>query len=103
MLGCIATRELMYSVLGDDIRSPLTFRVFPPFELQEGMVDHAFSKGTAGCTYEIVGLPKRCSHTCIGGDLLQALQLAVDVDGHLRMFKKKYEFFFPDGEPYFED
>ena len=103
MLGCIATRELSYSVIGTSERLPLTFLVFSPFELQEGMVDFAFSKGTAGCTYELDGLPKKYSHTCIGGDLVQALQLAVDVDGHLRMFKKKYEFFFPDGEPYFED
>lgn len=103
MHECLVERELAYSVLPSAERKRLVFRLFAPFELQEGMVDFAFSKGTAGCMYEIEGLPNKYSDTCFGADRLQALQLAADVDSHLRMFRKKYDFFFPDGRPYFED
>jgi len=103
MYECLVERELAYSTPPASERRRFVFRLFIPFEFQEGMVDFAFSKGAAGRTYEIDGLPHKYSFTCIGADRLQALQLAADVDGHLRMFRDKYEFFFTDGEPYFED
>jgi hypothetical protein len=103
MLECVAARKLLYRIRGSADLTALEVRIYAPYELQEGMVDFSFSSGTAGCMYEIVGLPQQFSDTCFGADPIQALQLAADVDANLRMFNKKYEFFFPDGEPYFED
>lgn len=39
-----------------------------------------------------------------GADTLQAVQLAIyGVDPTLRRYRKKYDFYYPDGDPYFDD
>ncbi|CAJ9896833.1 Uncharacterised protein [Burkholderia pseudomallei] len=42
--------------------------------------------------------------TVYGADAVQALELAVqDMEHYLLRLSKKYDFYFDDGEPYFED
>jgi len=100
---CIAKRELAYSIRGSNERRSLIIRIFEPFEVQEGTVDFEVDAGVAGCTWEMDGLPEKPTDTVYGADSLQALQLAIDVDGVLRSLRKKYEFYFPCGEQYFEE
>ncbi|WP_152984657.1 DUF6968 family protein [Stenotrophomonas terrae] len=99
----IAKRELMFSIRGTEKRTGITIHISAPFILQPGSVNFEFSGGTAGCTLQIDGLPEEFSHTAYGADSLQALQLASNPDRHLRYLRRKYDFYFPDGEPYFED
>jgi hypothetical protein len=100
---CIAERELMYSLRDDHERKQFTVRVFAPFAVEPGTVNFEICNGVAGCKYELDGLPEKITDTCYGADSIQALQLATNVDGILRMWAKKYNFYFPTGEGYFED
>jgi hypothetical protein len=102
MTHCIAKRELAFSIRGSDERKELVIRIFEPFEVQEGTVSFSFQAGTAGCRWEIDGLPEKLTDIVYGADSLQALQLASDIDGVLSSLRKRLEFYFPSGEPYFE-
>ena len=103
MPDCIAKRELMYSLRGADERNRLVVRVFAPFEVQPGSVDFNVDEGVAGCIWEVEGLPEKATDTAFGADSIQALQFASDVDTILRSLRRRYDFYFPTGEPYFED
>jgi hypothetical protein len=93
MNKAIAERTLMYSKKDGSDRRPLTIRVGAPYVDKEGM---------NRCPVEWDGLFEEFAD--IGGmDSLQALQLAADVDSMLRKLRNKYSFFWPTGEPYFED
>jgi hypothetical protein len=97
----IAARSLLYSVRGDDERKPFTLCITEPF-LLTGDVGFKYAPGAAGCTVFFDGLPE-FELTVHGVDRIQALELAVDVDPILRgLNRRKYDFFWEDGEPYFE-
>jgi hypothetical protein len=99
----IAERELMFSLKGSDELSPLVIRIGKPYYLKEGMVSFAFAPGTAGCSVEFDGLNNDgYLNEVYGADLLQALQLAVDIEPTLKRLSKTYDFYFPNGEPYFD-
>jgi hypothetical protein len=102
MTQCIAERKLLYSFPKNSERKSFVIRIFAPFEIQEGTVDFNFDQGTAGCTYEIDGLPEKILDTTYGADSIQALQLAVNVEGILKQLSKKYDLYFPSGERYFD-
>ena len=99
----IAERELLYSVRGSAERNKLLLRIFAPFKIVEGTVNFQFDDGTAGCVWQIDGLPEQVTETAYGADSVQALQLAINFDGVLRSLRSKYDFYFPSGEQYFED
>ena len=103
MSGWIAKRDLEYSRKGSSERLNLSICVFAPFELTEGSVNFAFQPGAAGCIVQTFGLPKDVTETAYGADTIQALELACNVDGLLRRFRREFDLYFPDGEPYFED
>ncbi len=62
-----------------------------------------FDEEAAGCTVEFDGLPSMKAHEMYGADSLQALQLAANVEPTLKSLGKKYDFFFPSGENYFDE
>ncbi|WP_154584901.1 hypothetical protein [Burkholderia pseudomallei] len=81
----------------------MTICIGEPFLLTEGSVDFRFTEGTAGCVISFDGLPEK-EMTVYGADAVQALELAVqDMEHYLLRLSKKYDFYFDDGEPYFED
>ena len=97
----IATRQMLYSVRGDSERKPFTLCITEPF-LLTGDVGFKYAPGAAGCTIFFDGLPE-FELTVHGVDRIQALELAADVDPVLRgLNRRKYDFFWDDGEPYFE-
>jgi hypothetical protein len=102
MPSCIAERKLLYSVLRSNERKPVSIRIYAPFRVEQNTVNFRISDGTAACTYELHGLPEQITDTVYGVDSIQALQLASDIDGLLQSLGKKYQFYFPTGEPYFE-
>jgi acyl carrier protein len=101
MVEWIAERKLRYSRKGVAARHEVVIRIGQPYLLQQGMVNFEFNEGTAGCSFELT-LDEDYSHEVYGADSLQVLQLAADVEPVLKELSKKYDFFFPDGEPYFE-
>ncbi len=104
----IAQRDLRYSLKGKDVRSELVIRISEPYLVEKGTVNFAFSEGTAGCTVEVVGLEageafeNENIHEIYGADSIQALELAVNIEPLLKRLSKKYDIYFPTGEPYFE-
>lgn len=97
----IATRQMLYSVRGSSERKAFTLCITEPF-LLTGDVGFKYGEGAAGCTIVFDGLPE-FEVTVHGVDRIQALELAVDVDPVLRgLNRRKYDFFWEDGEPYFE-
>ena len=103
----IAQRDLLYSPKGEDKRKDLTVRIGKPYFLEKGMVNFKFTEGTDGCTVQFVGLEENVFetenvHEVYGADTLQAIQLASDIEPTLKRLSKKYDIYFPCGEPYFE-
>ena len=103
MTESIAERSLQYSIRGSGERRDLVIRVFSPFIVPAGSVNFEVDGIVAGCRWEVDGLPEKVSDTTYGADSVQALQLAVNFDGVLASLRRKYDFYFPSGEPYFED
>jgi len=99
----IAQRDLEYSPKGSSDRFKLSICISAPFELAEASLNFSFQPGAAGCTVQTFGLPKDVTETTYGADSIQALELACNVDGMLRRFRRDFDLYFPDGEPYFED
>ncbi len=91
MKKCIAERKLLYALKNSHERKELTIRIGEPYWVNDDM---------AACPVEYDGLFKKYSDAN-GADLLQALHLAANVDPFLQQLSNKYDFYFPDGEPYF--
>lgn len=88
----IAERKLLFSEKGTSERQNLTIRVGVPYWV---------NKDFAACPLEWAGLvPEGELAAPMGYDLIQAIRLATDVDAMVRGFGDKYDFFWPDGEPY---
>ena len=103
MKKSIAERELLYSLKGKSTRQKLVVRISAPYLVDESMVNFKFDPGTAGCTIEFDGLPESLVEQVYGADSVQALALAAGIDSYLQGMSKKYDFFWPSGEPYFDD
>ena len=93
MKNCIAERRLILEVIETGERRSLTIRVGVPYWMPGNEV--------ASCPREYEGLFDTVADAC-GMDLLQALELAADVDSMLKEQTNKYKFYWLDGEPYFD-
>lgn len=99
----IATRELHYALVGDPNTRRMKVCIGMPYVLTDEPVGFNFDPGVAGCDIGFDGLDEK-GDTVYGADTLQALALAVPaMDSYLMRLRKKYDFYFPHGEPYFED
>jgi len=93
MSKTIAERKLQYSTKGSSDRKSLVIRIGVPY------VD---GDGLTRCPVEWDGLFEEFAD--IGGmDSLQALQLASNIDSMLIKLRHKFDFYWPSGEPYFEE
>ena len=99
----IAKRKLLCSLVDSKDKSELLVRIGAPYIVEPSSVSFAVIPETSGCTVEITGADVQITETAYGADLIQALQLASDVDPILRRVSKTHDLFFGDGEPYFED
>ena len=103
MTEWVAERRLLYAAKGSPKRQELIIRVGKPYLVQSGTVNFPVAEGTAGCSVEFAGLEEVDVGETYGADLLQALQLAADVEPVLKRLSQKYDFYFQPGEPYFEE
>ena len=99
----IAERKLLCRSKGTNEKNELFVRIGAPYVVEASTVSFPVTPKTSGCTVEISGVEVQISETIYGADLIQALQLASDVDPILRRVSKTHDLFFGDGEPYFED
>lgn len=99
----IAERHLLFSVKGESERRHLVIRIFAPRLVDRASVPFEVALGTAVCTVEFDGIPDETLGGTYGADSLQALQLAADVEPVLRRLSKRYDFYFPTGEGYFDE
>ena len=76
--------------------------IHQPYLVTQDMVSFRVDENTAGCKVIINGLDEDFTEVVYGADLLQALQLAADVEPILRRLGKKYDFYFITGEAYFD-
>ncbi len=102
MTKWIAERKLLYAPKGSTERKDLIIRIGQPYLVESGSVNFPIAEGTASCSVEFYGIEEEYLDEVYGADLLQALQLAADVEPTLKRLNEKYEFYFPNGEPYFE-
>lgn len=99
----IASRELHYALVGDSSTRRMTVWIRMPYVLTDEPVGFSFDPGVAGCDIGFDGLDEK-GDTVYGADTLQALVLAVPaMNNYLMRLRKKYNFYFPHGEPYFEE
>jgi hypothetical protein len=93
MRKAIAERKLFYTAKHSSVKMELVIRIGTPYLDKDGM---------AKCPVQWDGLFEDFADLC-GMDLLQALQLAANVDSMLQELRNKYDFFWTSGEPYFDD
>lgn len=99
----IAERHLLFSAKGESERKPLVIRIFAPRLVDPASVSFQVATGTAVCVVEFDGIPDETQGDTHGADSLQALQLAADIEPVMKRLSKRYDFYFPTGEDYFDE
>ncbi len=99
---CFAVRTIYYCCKGKKKRNKLTILIQPPYLVDNKSVNFMCDEGTAGCSVEFEGLSE-LNYEVFGVDKLHALTLAVDIDPYIRNLTAKYDFYWLDGAPYFDD
>ena len=103
MTTVIAERRLLFSIKGQTERKPLTIRIHVPRPVEPGSVSWKPDHDTAVCLVEFDGIPDETLGETYGADSIQALQLAADIEPTLKRLSKRYDFYFPTGEGYFDE
>ncbi len=98
----IAERKLLQAGKGSDEREELIIRIGIPYVVDQNDVNFPIDEGVSGCTTEFDGLLDISTEETYGTDSLQAIQLAVNVEPILERLRRKYDFYFPTGEGYFD-
>jgi hypothetical protein len=98
----IANRELLFSEKGKPARAILRVSVSEPRIADRTASGVELDAQAAVCTisFEGLGIADVEVH---GADSLHALAQASDVDRYLRGMSKKFDFFWPNGDPYFDE
>ncbi len=87
----IAERRLIAESLENNQRKNIVIRIGIPYWIEENEV--------AGCSVTFEGLFESF-HDLKGIDLLQALQIASNIDIYLAAMSDRFKFFWESGEPY---
>lgn len=91
MKSCIAERHLIAKSKTDGSNKDVVVRIGTPYWVVDGEV--------GGCPVEYSGLLETYADRK-GIDLLQALQIAADVNSVLEAMSDEFDFFWPSGEAY---
>jgi hypothetical protein len=78
-------------------------RIYAPKSVDPSSVLFRPDADTASCVVKFDGFPEAVLDEVYGADSLQALQLAVDVEPVLKRLSKRFDFYFPTGEGYFDE
>jgi len=98
----IAERRLLYAFKGSNLRREFVICMSAPYSVQQSTVNFTIGKdGIWACQIQIKGMDE-AHHEIYGADALQAIELASSsVEPFLRRLYKKYDLFYPSGDPYF--
>lgn len=98
----IAQRELLFARKGEQRKSNLTVRVSAPYLVQRTRGGTTLDPGAAACeiAFDGLGIENIELH---GIDTIHALAQAIDIDKYLRGFEGRLDFYWPTGEPYFDE
>lgn len=102
MMKTMAKRILLYSLKGSDIRNKFLIRIGSPYIVDQDMVEFPIGEGLVGCRVETEGLEKEYHHEVYGIDEIQAINIASDLEPFLTRLQKKFDLYWPSGEPYFD-
>lgn len=91
MKNFIAERCLIAERIADGLRKDVAIRIGVPYWIEAGE--------EAACAVQFEGLPLSLSDRR-GVDLLQALQIASDIDVFLVAMEDEFKFYWRSGEPY---
>lgn len=97
-----AERPLLCSTKNGSTRTEVVFRVSKPHVTTASEAGSVADGETCTCEVTIAGLNEP-SIKYFGMDSVQALQLASDLDPLIKRLSATYDFFWPTGEPYFEE
>ncbi len=103
MKNSIAHRRLLISKKGVEKRTDLYIHIGPPRFMPPEKLPFEADDKFAVCNIEMIGFEEPFFDSIYGADLIQAIQLASNIDPILRSYSVTYDLFFEDGEPYFED
>lgn len=104
MLQYIAERKLIYTLKGSNVKREFIIRLSAPYFVKESTVNFPVGDdGCSACHIDIKGLDESYPEV-YGADSLQAVSLAsVAIESFLKRLKKKYNFYYLNGESYFDD
>jgi hypothetical protein len=102
MRDAVAERILFFSSKNNDLKTRFVIRISTPYAVDENKVEFSVGNGLVGCRIETEGLEKEYHHEVYGMDSVQALNMATNLEPFLMRLQKKFDLFFPSGEPYFE-
>jgi hypothetical protein len=97
----LVERKLRYSLKGEYTLKEFTVRVGMPYPLDVSKVSFPVCDGWAGCHVDVIGMDEDYPEV-YGGDALQALHLATNIEPFLKRLQDKYDIYDVSGEPYFE-
>jgi len=103
MTTVIAQRRLLFSLKGQTERKPLIIRIYAPQPVDPASPLYRPDGDIASCRVEFEGLDVEVLDEVFGADTIQALQLAADIEPTLKRLSKRYDFYFPTGEGYFDE
>jgi len=102
MRKILAKRKLFYSLKGSDLRNRFLICIGFPHVVDQNTVEFPVGEGLIGCWIETEGLEKEYRHEVYGVDEIQAINIASDIEPFLKRLQKKYDVYWPSGEPYFD-
>ena len=98
----IAQRTLLYSEKNTSQLKRMTLKLSQPFYISEDMDEYP-CKDCFACKVYVEGIDIRDDLISYGADEFQAINLATDVDSLIKRMSKYYDFFWEEGESYFEE
>lgn len=101
MKDYVAERILLYSIKGESQKTKFTVKIAHPYAVDQDKVNFDIGSGVYACDIEVEGL--NGSSVVYGVDSVQALNMATDLESLFRRLQKKYDLYWMDGDPYFDE
>lgn len=102
MNDIVAERRLRCVGKADGVEREVRIGICRPEEVDGEDVDLPGVGRVVVCRTVIDGI-EEFVRPCVGADTLQAVRLASDIDALVKRLSRRYDFYFLDGEPYFDE
>lgn len=98
----IAYRELICSHKKTHVTKKIIVKISEPYTATQDQVDFPVDGIISGCHVEIDGI-EEAGADFFGMDSLQAINIASNIDPYLERLRNKFEFFWLNGDAYFDE